>query len=221
MLSNQVGKILRVSYHDLYHAIEGFLSTNLIGSGSFGYAYKGKLYQHGGRLVAIKVLDIQKSGASKSFEAKCRTLRNIRHKNLVPLLTSCSSIDPKGHDFKAVIYEFMQNGNLDKWLHPEIAEPTRSRNLNLLQRLNIAIDVASALDYLHNYYEAAIFHCDLKPSNVLLDNDLVAHVGDFGLARHLSSNVSQEGTTSSAITLKGTIGYAAPGKNFLMFYAII
>ncbi|KAL3500487.1 hypothetical protein ACH5RR_039580 [Cinchona calisaya] len=205
-----VEKILRISYHDLYRATEGFLSTNLIGSGSFGFVYKGKLDQHGDRLVAIKVLDLQKSGASKSFEAECRAMRNIRHRNLVSLLTYCSSIDPKGRDFKALVYELMQNGNLDMWLHPDPTAASRSGNLNLLQRLNIAIDVASALDYLHNYYEVAIVHCDLKPSNILLDDDLIAHVGDFGLARLLPNNASQQAATGSAITMKGSIGYAAP-----------
>ncbi|KAL3500485.1 hypothetical protein ACH5RR_039578 [Cinchona calisaya] len=112
MPSELVEKMLKISYHDLYRAMVGFLSTNLIGSGSFGFMNKGKLDQYGDRLVAITVLDLQKSGASKSFEAECRTMRNIHHRNLVSLLTYCSSIDPKGRNFKALIYELMQNGNL-------------------------------------------------------------------------------------------------------------
>ncbi|KAL3498364.1 hypothetical protein ACH5RR_041096 [Cinchona calisaya] len=208
-----VDKILRVSYHELYRATEGFSSANLIGSGSFGLVYKGQLIQHADRLVAVKVLEVQKNGASKSFKAECRALRNIRHRNLVSLLTYCSSIDSEGHEFKALVYEYMENGNLDSWLHPETSdETTRSRNLNLFQRLNVAINVASALHYLHHQCEVTIVHCDIKPSNILLDNDLVARVGDFGLARLIANTTisSSEEGTSGAIAIKGSIGYAAP-----------
>ena len=77
--------------------------------------------------------------------------------------SACSSIDYQGHDFKALAYEFLENGNLDEWLHPtprKINEALeKQRKLSLLQRLNIAIDVASALDYLHNHCETPIVHC--------------------------------------------------------------
>jgi serine/threonine protein kinase len=155
--------------------------------GSFGSVYKGILDQ-GRHTVAVKVLNLLRHGASKSFMAECEALRNIRHRNLVKVLTSCSSIDYQGHDFKALVYEFMGNGNLDEWLHPTprineaLEEP---RGLSLLQRLNIAIDVANALDYLHHHCQTPIVHCDLKPSNVLLDDEMIGHVGDFGLARFL------------------------------------
>nr|XP_027118493.1 receptor kinase-like protein Xa21 [Coffea arabica] len=157
----------------------GFSPDNLIGSGNFGAVYKGRLGKYGNKLVAVKVLDLQKNGASKSFKAECKALRNIRHRNLVSIVSYCSSIDSKGDEFKAPIYELMENGNLDLWLHPSETtdQATSSRSLNLLQKLNIAIDVASALQYLHDHCEAEIVHCDLKPSNILLDNDLVAHVG--------------------------------------------
>ena len=111
----------------------------------------------------------------------------------------------------------MERGSLEEWLHPptEIEEVREGpKSLNLDQRLEIAIDVACALDYLHNHCETPIVHCDLKPSNVLLDNEMTGHVSDFGLARFLSqqtgTNASENPTSS--IGIKGTVGYAAPGK---------
>ncbi|XP_027156027.1 probable LRR receptor-like serine/threonine-protein kinase At3g47570 isoform X1 [Coffea eugenioides] len=212
-MPTRIDELLRLSYHELLCATSGFSPENLIGSGNFGAVYKGRLEKLGNKLVAVKVLDLQKNGASKSFEAECKTLRNIRHRNLISITSYCSSIDSRGDEFKALVYEFMENGNLDLWLHPETTDQaTSSRSLNLLQKLNIAIDVASAMQYLHDHCDAEIVHCDLKPSNILLDNDLVAHVGDFGLARHLPkpNNRSSDQEGSSTIAIKGTIGYAPP-----------
>ncbi|KAB1215813.1 hypothetical protein CJ030_MR4G010913 [Morella rubra] len=82
-------------------------------------------------------------------------------------------------DFKALVYEFMVNGNLDEWLHstPRTNEaPEENRNLSFIQRMNIAIDVANALEYLHHDCETTIVHCDLKPSNILLDDEMTARV---------------------------------------------
>nr|XP_023896911.1 probable LRR receptor-like serine/threonine-protein kinase At3g47570 [Quercus suber] len=168
----------------LLNATNGFSSTNLIGVGSFGSVYKG-IFDHDRQTVAIKVLNPLRYAASKSFKAECKALRNIRHQNLVKVLTACLSIDYEGHDFKALVYEFLENGNLEEWLHPtpRIHEALKEpKSLSLLQRLNIAIDVASALDYLHHHCQVPIVHCDFKPSNVLLDYEIIGHVGDFGLA---------------------------------------
>jgi hypothetical protein len=199
-----------VSYKELYQTTDGFSPSNLIGSGSFGSVYKGILDQEK-RMVAVKVLNLQQKGASKSFMAECNALRNIRHRNLVKILTCCSSVDYNGNEFKALVYEFMANGNLDKWLHHDRDNESPPRYLNLLQRLNIAIDVASALHYLHDHCETPIIHCDLKPSNVLLDDDMIAKVSDFGLARILSTTNDVSQNQTSTVGIKGTIGYAAPG----------
>uniref|UniRef100_A0A7N2R2K2 non-specific serine/threonine protein kinase n=1 Tax=Quercus lobata TaxID=97700 RepID=A0A7N2R2K2_QUELO len=212
-LNNSQNFLLNVSYQSLLKATNAFSSTNLIGVGSFGSVYRG-VFNQDRHIVAVKVLNLLDRGASKSFIAECDALRNIRHRNLVKVLTACSSVDYQGHDFKALVYEFMSNGNLDEWLHT-IARTNEAleeqRNLNILQRLNIAIDVANALEYLHHYCHTPIVHCDLKPSNVLLDDEMIGHVGDFGLAKFLLK-ASQDCFTnqSSSIGLRGTIGYAPP-----------
>nr|AMM42988.1 LRR-RLK [Vernicia montana] len=201
----------QISYNELLHATGGFSSDNLIGQGGFGSVYRGILDRDGGKLVAVKVLNLQQHGASKSFIAECKALRNIRHRNLVKILTYCSSIDFKGNDFKALVFDFMENGSLDTWLYQEGNGNTQVQNLNFLRRLHIAIDVSFALLYLHDDCEAPVIHCDLKPSNILLDNEMTAHVGDFGLSKLLSKTInnSSQGETSS-IGIKGTIGYMAP-----------
>ncbi|CAN1295333.1 Probable LRR receptor-like serine/threonine-protein kinase At3g47570 [Linum perenne] len=205
-------KLLQLSYQRLFKATDGFSSANQIGVGSFGSVYKGVLNEIGEASIniAVKVFNLQRRGASKSFMAECEALKNIRHKNLVRIVTVCSSIDHEGNDFKALIYEFLASGSLEDWLHrpiERISESTTTRSLNFVQRLNVAIDIASAVDYLHNNCGTPIVHCDLKPSNVLLDEDMVAHVGDFGLARFLSAVANP---SSSTIGIKGTIGYAPP-----------
>ena len=141
------------------------------------------------------------------------------------MLTSCSSIDHQGHDFNALVYEFMENGNLDEWLHPTSRTHgtlEEQRNLNLLQRLNIAIDIANALDYLHHHCQTPIIHCDLKPSNILLDDEMIGHVGDFGLAK-LLFDATQDCSInqSSSIGVRGTVGYTPPGKYHYHFLNLI
>uniref|UniRef100_M4DXP3 non-specific serine/threonine protein kinase n=1 Tax=Brassica campestris TaxID=3711 RepID=M4DXP3_BRACM len=205
-----------ISYLDLRNATDGFSSSNLIGSGSFGTVFKAFVHVEK-KVVAVKVLNMQRRGAMESFMAECESLKDIRHRNPVKLLTACSSIDFQGNEFRALIYEYMPNGSLDMWLHPkefeEVSSP--SRTLTLFERLNIAIDVASGLEYLHLSCHKAIAHCDIKPSNVLLDDDLTAHVSDFGLSRILLK-FDQETFINqlSSAGVRGTIGYAAPALGF-------
>ncbi|XP_021725410.1 receptor kinase-like protein Xa21 [Chenopodium quinoa] len=197
---------LKVSYDMLLKATERFSKENLVGAGHFGSVYKGVLdLEHNKKvIVAVKVISLDLKGATKSFMAECEVLRNIRHRNLLRIITACSSTDFRGNDFKALVYEFMPNGNLQQWIHNN----QHTENiLSLVQRVSIAIDVACALDYLHNYCDIPIIHCDLKPANILLDNDMVANVGDFGLARFHSQSSSR---ITSSVAVKGTVGYAAP-----------
>ncbi|KAM7519405.1 hypothetical protein LguiB_018367 [Lonicera macranthoides] len=211
----QENSLVRVSYQSLLKATNGFPLNNLLGMGSFAHVYKGSLVELGGKVVAVKVFNLFCSGGSKSFIAECEALRRIRHRNLVKVLTACSSVDYNGNEFKAIVYELMENGSLEKWLHPipteENPEDTHQeclRKLTIGKRINIAIDVVCAVNYLHCDCDAQIIHCDLKPSNVLLDNEMTGHLGDLGLARLLRQE-SPENLTSS-LGVRGTVGYAAP-----------
>ncbi|KAL6634804.1 hypothetical protein ACP70R_027475 [Stipagrostis hirtigluma subsp. patula] len=199
------------SYSQLVKATDGFSATNLLGTGTFGSVYRGKFDDGSGEnLAAVKVLKLQTPGALKSFTAECEAMRNLRHRNLVKIITSCSSIDFTGNDFKAIVFEFMPNGSLEDWLHPYSNGQSVERHLNLHRRVNILFDIAYALDYLHFHSAAPVVHCDLKPSNVLLDADMVAHVSDFGLAKILSEGCSSLEPSTSSMGFRGTIGYAPP-----------
>ncbi|MED6196171.1 hypothetical protein PIB30_044835 [Stylosanthes scabra] len=207
--SVSVDQLDMVSYQNLHQATNCFSANNLIGSGHFGSVYKGNL-DSTDKAVAIKVLNLQKKGAHRSFIAECNALKSIRHRNLVKILTCCSSTDYKGQEFKALVFKYMENGSLDKWLHPDTESVDVPQTLSLNQRIRILIDVASAMHYLHYECEQAVIHCDIKPSNILLDNDMVAHVGDFGLARILSTINGTTYEQNSTSGIKGTIGYTPP-----------
>ncbi|GAU48581.1 hypothetical protein TSUD_369520 [Trifolium subterraneum] len=187
-----LGAPRRISYYELVHATEGFNESNLLGRGSFGSVYQGKL--HDGEMIAVKVIDLQSEAKSRSFDAECNAMKELRHRNLVKIISSCSNLD-----FKALVMEFMTNGSVDKWLY------SHNYCLNFLQRLNIMIDVASALEYLHHGSSISVVHCDLKPTNVLLDENMVAHVSDFGIAKLMDEGQSKTHTETLA-----TIGYLAP-----------
>ncbi|KAJ1418405.1 Serine-threonine/tyrosine-protein kinase, catalytic domain [Sesbania bispinosa] len=184
----------RISYHELVEATKNFDEHNLLGRGSFGSVYKGELSSNA-MVIAVKVFNLEVQEGSRSFDMECEAMRNLRHRNLVKVITSCSN----AVDFKAIVMEFVSNGNLEKWLY------SHNYFLSFLQRLNIAIDIASALEYLHHGNSKPVVHCDLKPSNVLLDENMVAHVCDFGISKLLEEEQSQIHTNTLA-----TLGYIAP-----------
>ncbi|KAK2983430.1 LOW QUALITY PROTEIN: hypothetical protein RJ640_027928 [Escallonia rubra] len=136
----------------LQHYIEESVTMNFLGVLSDGI------------VVAIKVFRLNQEKALKSFETECEVIRNIRHRNLTKVITSCSNLD-----FRAVVLEYMPNGSLEKWLY------SHNYYLDIMQRLNIMIDVTCALDYLHFGFKTPVVHCDLKPSNLLLNEDMIGH----------------------------------------------
>ncbi|XP_024195836.1 receptor kinase-like protein Xa21 [Rosa chinensis] len=181
-----------ISYQELRQATNDFCERNLLGVGSFGSVYKGILSN--GITIAVKVLKLEMEGAVKSFDAECKVWRTNRHRNLVKVITTCSS-----PEIRALVLQYMSNGSLEKWLY------SHNYCLSILQRVSMLIDIASALEYLHHGHAETVVHCDVKPGNVLLDEDMVAHLADFGLAKILAKN--KDATQTRTI---GTVGYAAP-----------
>ncbi|GLJ08096.1 hypothetical protein SUGI_0081260 [Cryptomeria japonica] len=183
----------QISNQELHSATEGFNAANLLWAGSFGSVYRGLLSDN--TLVAVKVFDQDPPNSYRNFYKECRILRKIRHRNLVKVLSCCST-----PGFRALVLQFMSKGSLEQQLHQDC-------RLSLEMRLNIALDVAHALAYLHHDCSPPVVHCDLKPSNVLMDENMTAHVADFGIACLMTSTDSANSSTSR---LKGTVGYLAP-----------
>nr|AGT15912.1 LRR-kinase protein [Saccharum hybrid cultivar R570] len=200
----------RVSYHALANGTNGFSEANLLGKGSFGAVYKCT-FADDETIAAVKVFNLQQPGSTRTFVAECEALRRVRHRCLVKIITCCSSINHQGQEFKALIFEFMSNGSLNDWLHPKSDLLTPRNTLSLEQRLNIATNIMDALDYLHYHCEPPIAHCDLKPSNILLAEDMSARVGDFGISQILPESASKIlQNSNSTIGIRGSIGYVAP-----------
>ncbi|RLM86962.1 uncharacterized protein C2845_PM04G02210 [Panicum miliaceum] len=185
----------RFSYKELFKATEGFKSKHLLGAGGFGKVYKGVLPKSKSE-VAVKRVSHDSSQGIKEFVSEVVSIGHLRHRNLVQLLGYCRR---KGE--LLLVYDYMPNGSLDKYLYGEENKPL----LEWAQRFQIIKDVASGLFYLHEKWEQVVIHRDIKASNVLLDGGMIAHLGDFGLAR-----LYDHGTDLQTTHVVGTMGYIAP-----------
>ncbi|KAK1568399.1 hypothetical protein Q3G72_023977 [Acer saccharum] len=174
----------------VYSATNNLDELNLIGEGTAGKVYKGTLSNN--QPVAIK--HIINDGNVETFVREVASLSHIRHPNLVALLGYCLR-----EDEGFLIYELCPNGSLSNWLFG------KDKVLSWIQRLQIAIDSARGLLFLHTYSEGCIVHRDIKPTNILLGPNFEAKLSDFGL-----SKVMDLGETYVSSEVRGTFGYVDP-----------
>ncbi|KAF3788655.1 Leucine-rich repeat receptor protein kinase [Nymphaea thermarum] len=188
----------RISMPELIAATNNFDNSAVVGDGSFGLVYKGKLAD--GQLVAVKKLNTDAFQGLREFEAEMETLGRVSHENIVKILGYCKSSGDR-----ILVYEYVANGCLDQWLHgdPPTAVSTR---LTWPIRVNLIRGVAAGLAYLHDGCRPKIIHRDIKASNVLLDEEFQAHIADFGLARRVDNPSHSHVSTQVA----GTMGYMPP-----------
>ncbi|GLJ17560.1 hypothetical protein SUGI_0305400 [Cryptomeria japonica] len=192
----------KISYQDLVIATSGFDESNLLGVGNFGSVYKGILRD--GKIVAIKALNLDNEESHKSFNTECRVLGRIRHRNLIRVTSAFYYPSLKG-----LVLQYASNGSLEKHLHPDRDDQVFFK-FGLSECLSIALDVAHGMEYLHHDCPMQIVHCDLKPSNVLLDANMTALVTDFGISRLIATPNSTYSLSTTTFALKGSIGYIAP-----------
>ncbi|XP_077220171.1 LEAF RUST 10 DISEASE-RESISTANCE LOCUS RECEPTOR-LIKE PROTEIN KINASE-like 2.1 isoform X1 [Tasmannia lanceolata] len=184
----------RYAYSDIKKMTNSFIEK--VGQGGYGSVFKGKL--HDGRLVAVKVLTESK-GNGEEFINEVASIGRTYHINVVSLLGFCS----KGLK-RALIYEFMPNGSLEKFIYAE--KPGKADHLGWEKLYQIAVGIARGLEYLHRGCSTRILHLDIKPHNILLDQDFCPKISDFGLAKLCPTKDS----TVSLLGGRGTFGYTAP-----------
>jgi len=196
---------LRISVQVLRNVTKNFAPENELGRGGFGVVYKGELDD--GTKIAVKRMEagVISSKALDEFQAEIAVLSKVRHRHLVSLL----GYSIEGNE-RILVYEYMPQGALSKhlfhWKSFEL-EP-----LSWKRRLNIALDVARGMEYLHTLAHQSFIHRDLKPSNILLADDFRAKVSDFGLVK-----LAPEGEKSVVTRLAGTFGYLAPEYAGILF----
>jgi hypothetical protein len=184
----------RFKYKDLFVATKGFREKELLGRGGFGKVYRGVLPTSKIE-IAVKRISHESRQGMREFVAEIVSMGRLRHKNLVPLLGYC-----RRKRELLLVYDYMPSGSLDKYLYyqPELT-------LGWSQRFGIIKGVASGLFYLHEEWEQVVVHRDVKASNVMLDGELNARLGDFGLAIFYD-----RGSDPQTTHVVGTVGYIAP-----------
>ncbi|KAK3145240.1 hypothetical protein QOZ80_4AG0326070 [Eleusine coracana subsp. coracana] len=191
-LSSNLGLPLKAfTYAELEDATIGF--KEVLGTGGSGIVYKGQLQDEHRTFIAVKKIDKLEHETEKEFTIEVQTIGRTHHKNLVRLLGFCN----EGKE-RLLVYEFMTNGSLNSFLFGDIRLPWSLR-------AQLALGVARGLLYLHEECSTQIIHCDIKPQNILLDENFIAKISDFGLAKLLRTKQTQTNTG-----IRGTRGYVAP-----------
>lgn len=183
----------KFSYRELARATNNFKDEKKLGEGGFGGVYKGFLKDTNSDVAVKRVSRWSKQGV-KEYAAEVKIISRLRHRNLVQLIGWCHE-----RNDLLLVYEFMHNGSLDSHLFREISLLTWE------VRFRIAQGIASGLLYLHEEWEQCVVHRDIKSSNVMLDSNFNAKLGDFGLARMM-----EHGKGLQTTVLAGTMGYMAP-----------
>ncbi|XP_077244660.1 LEAF RUST 10 DISEASE-RESISTANCE LOCUS RECEPTOR-LIKE PROTEIN KINASE-like 2.5 isoform X3 [Tasmannia lanceolata] len=183
----------RYSYSDIKKMTSSFIDK--LGQGGFGAVFKGKLRD--GRLVAVKILSESKGG--EEFINEVASIGKTYHVNIVSLLGFCAEGSKR-----ALVYEFMPNGSLEKFIYAEKSRETDTLGWETLYQ--IAVGIAKGLEYLHRGCSTRILHFDIKPHNILLDHDFCPKISDFGLAKLCPNKES----IISTLDARGTVGYIAP-----------
>ncbi|KDP27247.1 hypothetical protein JCGZ_19946 [Jatropha curcas] len=182
-----------LTFENVVRATGSFNASNCIGNGGFGATYKAEISP--GVLVAIKRLAVGRFQGVQQFHAEIKTLGRLHHPNLVTLIGYHAS-----ETEMFLIYNYLPGGNLEKFIQER---STRAVDWRILHK--IALDIARALAYLHDQCVPRVLHRDVKPSNILLDDDFNAYLSDFGLARLLGTS-----ETHATTGVAGTFGYVAP-----------
>ena len=187
--------IRRYGYLDIKKMTNSFKYK--LGQGGYGGVYKGKLKD--GRFVAVKVLKESK-GNGEEFLNEVASISRTSHVNIVTLMGFCFE-----YSKRALIYEFMPNGSLENFIYKYFSTNV-DRQLAWESSYKIAVGIAQGLEYLHRGCNTRILHVDIKPHNILLDENFCLKIFDFGLAKIYS----REDSIISMVEARGTIGYIAP-----------
>ncbi|KAM4119687.1 hypothetical protein ACJW30_03G078000 [Castanea mollissima] len=183
----------RFTYRELLNATNNFVERGKLGEGGFGGVYKGLLSESNVEVAVKRVSKGSKQG-KKEYKSEVKIIGRLRHRNLVQLIGWC-------HEQRELllVYEYMPNGSLDSHLFGA------KIMLKWPVRYKIAQGLTSAILYLHEEWEQCVVHRDIKSSNIMLDSNFNAKLGDFGLARLVDHELGLQTTV-----LAGTMGYLAP-----------
>ncbi|CAL9217364.1 unnamed protein product [Arabidopsis halleri] len=192
LLEYASGAPVQFTYKELQRCTKSFKEK--LGAGGFGTVYKGVLTNR--TVVAVKQLEGIEQG-EKQFRMEVATISSTHHLNLVRLIGFCS----QGRH-RLLVYEFMRNGSLDNFLFTTDS----GKFLTWEYRFSIALGTAKGITYLHEECRDCIVHCDIKPENILVDDNYAAKVSDFGLAKLLNPKDNRYNMSS----VRGTRGYLAP-----------